>query len=174
MIHIWKNFLKILSLIKNNISITIYWKFTTPSGNTINILQKYGDLYNFWYSLLLNDKSLHEIKLQQINFLRYLINTGGFGVYPNISESKKKSKHKAENIHLLLLGNPNKNFNDMLYLKAPTDQYNAVYLQARLLFDLRKEIYKRLTSKGIINNNYEDSIAERTKLRRQKFAEQPT
>ena len=58
-------------------------------------MKKYGDLYNFWYILLLNDKSLNEIKLQQIDFLEDLMNSGGFKVYQKISKPKKESKYKA-------------------------------------------------------------------------------
>ena len=58
-------------------------------------MKKYGDLYNFWYSLLLNNKSLNEIKLWQIDFLEDLMDSGRFKVYQNISKPEKESKYKA-------------------------------------------------------------------------------
>ena len=140
----------------------------TPSGNTINFLKKYGDLYNFWHSLLLNHKSLNEIKLQQIDLLEDLVNSGGFEAYQNISKPKG-SEFKAENLYLLLLGNSNKTAGDILYLKTFKNQYNDK--KAKILFDLREEILKKLYHKELIRNYYEQSIAQRTKLRRQRSAE---
>ena len=96
LIHISQIFLNILRLKKKNIDYNLLLNtILTQSRNTVNFLKKYGDLYNFWYILLLNDKSLNEIKLQQIDFLEDLMNSGGFKVYQNISKPKKESKYKA-------------------------------------------------------------------------------
>ena len=62
-----------------------------------------------------------------------------------------------------------------IFLKNPTDKYNKkIYLQAKILFDLREKSFKKLLHKEIIMSNpnqsdikFEESIAERTKLRRQ-------
>ena len=62
-----------------------------------------------------------------------------------------------------------------IFLKNPTDKYNKkIYLQAKILFDLREKSFKKLLHKEIIVSNpnqsdikFEESIAERTKLRRQ-------
>ena len=77
----------------------------TPSGDTINFLQKYGDLYNFWYSLLYASMNLNDIKLQQVKFLQDLMN--GFEVYKIIKKPKNESNYKAEDLYLKLLGNLN-------------------------------------------------------------------
>ena len=119
----------------------------TSSGNTINFLKKYGYLYHFWYDLLLHNKSLNKIKSEQINFLEDLINSGRFGVYSNLLKSKKGLKNEAEDIFLLLLGNPNNTPRDILYLKDYKDQY---YLNLRSLFDLWQEIYKEMSNKELI------------------------
>ena len=50
----------------------------TPSRNTINFLQEYGYLYNFWFHLLFDRINLDDLKSQQIKFLKDLIN--GFEV----------------------------------------------------------------------------------------------
>ena len=88
-----------------------------------------------------------------------------------------------------------------IFSNTPTDKHNKkLYLQARILFDLRGKKFKKLFNKGIIKNDsdqpnivrqkYEESIVEktkskpelkpkfkefiveRTKLRRQRSAEQ--
>ena len=41
----------------------------------------------------------------------------GFNVYKNISKPKKKLNHEAEDLYLMLLGNPTKIFDDVLSLK---------------------------------------------------------
>ena len=100
----------------------------TPSGDTINFLQKYGDLYNFWYSLLYASMNLNDIKLQQVKFLQDLMN--GFEVYKIIKKPKNESDYKAEDLYLKLLGDLNKTVNG-IFLNKPTDKYNEkIYLQA--------------------------------------------
>ena len=77
-------------------------------------------------------------------------------------------------LYLKLHANVNRTIHD-IFLNKPTDKYNKkIYLQAKILFDLRDKIFKKLLYKGIIKNNanqsdikYEETIAERTKLRRQ-------
>ena len=58
----------------------------------------------------------------------------------------------------------------ILYLKTSRDQYKDIYLKARILFDLSEEILKILSNKGLIKDDYQESIAEKTKLRRQRNA----
>ena len=153
------------SILSNEISL--------PSGDVLNFLNKYHDLYNFWIDALF-DTSLDNIKSQQVNFLRDLMN--GFSVYRNISKPKKKLNHGAEDLYLMLLGNPKKTVDDIL-INEPRDTSNKeTYKQAIELFRLREQILKKLVNKGIIKSDsdqsgiddYEESIAERTKLRRQK------
>ena len=67
--------------------------------------------------------------------------------------------------------------NDIMYLKKPMNDCDKnIYSQAEILFDLREQIFKKLDSMGFIERDsdqsateeYEESIAERTKLRRQR------
>ena len=147
----------------------------TPSKKTFNFLKKYDDLYNFWINALLEYSNLNYIKPQQVNFLQDLMN--GFEVYKNIVKPKSESDYKAGTLYLKLLTNRKKTVDDVLFLK-PLDQYNKeIYLQAKTLFDSRERIFKKLFSEGLIKNDsdepgidvYEESIVERTKLRRQEL-----
>ena len=126
----------------------------------------------FWHDLLLNRTNSKDIPLQQIKFLKDLMN--GFKVYKTIKKPKNEPNHKAEDLYLILLGSQNKTVND-IFLNKPTDKYNEkIYLQAKILFDLRENFFKKLVNKGIIKSNsdqsgieYKESIAERIKLRKQ-------
>ena len=119
--------------------------------------------------------NLDEFKSQQIKFLKDLMNR--FEVYKIIKNPKNQLNYKAKNLYLTLLGNSNKTVND-IFLKKPTDKHNKeIYSQAKILFNLRKNFFKKLFNKGIIKNNsdqsdieeYKESITERTKLRRQEL-----
>ena len=75
-----------------------------------------------------------------------------------------------------MLGNSKKTVYD-IFLKPPTDKYNKeIYLQLKILFNLREKFLKKLSNKGITENDfdqsdieYKESIAERTKLKRQEL-----
>ena len=108
-----------------------------PSGDVINFFNKYRDLYSFWIDVILKYSSINDIKSQQVNFLRDLMN--GFSVYKSISKPKKKLNHEAKDLYLMLLGNLNKAVDDILFLKT-LDKYNReIYMQAKILFDLREK-----------------------------------
>ena len=148
----------------------------TLSNKTFSFLEKYGYLYNFWIKTLLEYTNFNDIISQQIKFLEDLINN--FKVYKNISKLKNKSNYEAGDLYLKLLGNPNKNVDEILFLRTLTDQYNKeIYLQVKILFNLREEIFKKLVNKEIIRSDfdqlgikkYEENIAERIKLRKQKL-----
>ena len=123
--------------------------------------------------------NLNDVKLQQTNFLKDLMN--GFEVYKTIKKPKNELNYKAEDLYLILLGNLNKTVHD-IFLKKPKDKNNKeIFLQARILFDLREKTFKKLFNKGIIRSDsdqsdivrqeYEESIAERTKLIKQRLDE---
>ena len=92
----------------------------TPSGNVLNFLNKYGNLYNFWTDALLEHINSNDIRSQQTEFLKDLMN--GFEVYKNIAKPKGESNYKTENLYLKLLGAPNKNVDEILFLKTTMDQ----------------------------------------------------
>ena len=125
------------------------------------------------------NRSLDSIKLLQISFLRDLMN--GFEVYKRFKKLEKKLDYKAKDLYLLLLGNPNKTVNN-IFLNTSKDNHNKeVYLQVQKLFNLRGKNFKKLSNKKIIRSDsdqsdivgqeYEESIAERTKLRKQRLDE---
>ena len=120
---------------KENIDCKLFSKEgLTPSGNTINFMQGYGDLYNFWYSLPYASMNLDNVKLHQVKFLEDLMNE--FRVYKKIDKAKNESDYKAKDLYLILLGNTKKTVND-IPLKSPTDRYNEkIYLHAKILFNL--------------------------------------
>ena len=107
------------------------------------------------------------IKSEQIKFLRDLIN--GYKVHKRFERFVR-----VESLYLKLHANVDRTVHD-IFLKNPTDKYNKkIYLQAKMLFDLRGKNFNKLLHNGIIKNNpnqsgikYEESIAKRTKLRRQ-------
>ena len=79
----------------------------------------------------------------------------------------------------MLLGNPNKTVNGILFLKTLNKFNKEIYTQAKMLFDLRERIFKKFVNKKIIEtdsdqssiDNYEENISERAKLRKQKLYE---
>ena len=76
----------------------------------------------------------------------------GFNVYKKI-----KGANSATDFHLYLLGNPIRTVYH-LFLNTPTDKHNKeIYLQVQKLFSLRDNIFKKLTNKGIINNDSDQS-----------------
>ena len=55
--------------------------------------------------------NINDIKQEQVNFLDDLMN--GFNVIENILKPKGMKYHKATNLYLMLLGNPNKKIDDI-------------------------------------------------------------
>ena len=106
------------------------------SKNIFSFLHKYGDLYKFW-SNLFDKMNLKKVKLQQVEFLKGLMN--GFEVYKTIKKQKKESNYKAGDLYLLLLGNKNKTVNN-IFLNTPRNKHNKeMYLQAKILFNFREK-----------------------------------
>ena len=94
---------------------------------------------------MLENKSLDNVKLLQVSFLKDLMN--GFEVYKKFKKSKKKLDYKAEDLYLVLLGNQNKTVNN-LFLNTPTDKQNKEsYLQAQILLNLRENFFEKLINK---------------------------
>ena len=96
----------------------------------------------------------------------------GFEVYRKYTKPKD---FNAGDLYLLLLRNQKYTVNN-IFLKTPTGKHKEIYLQAKILFNLRKKFFTRLFNKGIIKSDsdqsgikYEESITERIKLRRQEL-----
>ena len=73
--------------------------------NIFSFLHEYGDFYHFWINVL-DHKSSDKIKLQQVELLKDLMNI--FEVYKTIKKPKDELDYKADDLYLILLGNPNK------------------------------------------------------------------
>ena len=107
-----------------------------PSKNIFTFSHKYGYLYNFWIRVL-NHKSSDKVKLQQVEFLNYLMN--GFEVSKIIKKPKNELNYKVEDLYLLLLQNLNKTVSD-IFLNTPKHNHNKkIYLQAKILFNLKEK-----------------------------------
>ena len=64
------------------------------------------------------------------------------------------------------MGKPRRTVCD-LFLNTPTDKYNKeIYLQAQKLFSLREDIFRKLTNKGIINNDFDQSSIVKQKYKK--------
>ena len=82
---------------------------------------------------MLNYTNFNEIKLQQMKFLKYLMN--GFQIYKKFIKLKNELNYKDEDLYFLLLRNHKYTVND-IFLKKPTNKHNErIYLQAKILFD---------------------------------------
>ena len=100
----------------------------------------------------------------------------GLKVYKTIKKPEGDLNYKVKDLYLMLSGNLKKTVND-IFLKTPADKYNEkIYLQAKILFNSMEKKFEKFFNKGIIKNDsdqsdieYEESIAERTKLRRQEL-----
>ena len=143
---------------KNNIDCKLLSReITTPYKNTFSFLRKHRNLYDFLTNVLENI-SLDKVRLLQVEFLDDLMN--GFNVYKKI-----KGANSATDLYLYLLGNLNRTVYD-LFLNTSIDKYNIeIYLQAQKLFSLREDIFKKITNKGIINNDFDQSSIAKQKYK---------
>ena len=75
-----------------------------------------------------------------------------------------------------MLANQNRTVNN-IFLNNPKNKRKEIYLQVKILFNLREKIFKKLFNRKIIRSDsnqsnieeYEETIAERTKLRKQRL-----
>ena len=144
--------------------------FLLQSGNVLNF-NNYDDLYDFWTDAMFKYKNYNEIVLQQVNFLKDLMN--GYRVCKRFVKFKY-----AKDLYLELHANAKITVHD-IFLKNPTDKYKKEnLLTGKNTVWLREKFFKKLLNKGIIksdsdlsNTEYEESIKERIKSRRQKLDE---
>ena len=103
-----------------------------------------------------------------------------FRVRKKIEKLKNESENNnAKVLYSILLANSNKTADD-IFLKNTTNESNKkIHLQAKILFNLREQIFKKLFNKGVIKNHsdesgtddYEKNVEDRIKLSRQKLHE---
>ena len=169
-----KEFFDYIASEEENIDYNLFSRQILISSEKFFSFSKYGDLYNFWFNLLLNKINLDDIKSQQIKFLKDLMN--GFELYKKIKKQKNELNYKVEDLYLILLRNSKKAVYDIFFKNPKNKVTEEIYLQSKILFDLRGKSFKKLFNKGIIKSDsdqsdlkYKESIAERTNLRRQEL-----
>ena len=139
---------------KNNID----YEILSIKVKGVNLFDRYGTLYDY-----LNYFSAEEISTKNKSFLENLS-----------KEFKPKSVYTTGNINntekaysdLVL---KNKTIDDVLYKnsnKQLSDRNKNIFQEARKVFDLRAEIYKKLILEEE-NLKFEESVGERVKLKNQ-------
>ena len=79
---------------------------------------------------------------------------------------KIKEANSATDLYLYLLGNPRRTVYD-LFFNTLANKYNKeVYLQVQKFFSLREDNFKKLTNKGVINNDFDQSSIVKQKYKK--------
>ena len=79
---------------------------------------------------------------------------------------KIKEANSATDFYLYLLGNPRRTVYD-LFFNTLANKYNKeVYLQVQKFFSLREDNFKKLTNKGVINNDFDQSSIVKQKYKK--------
>ena len=79
---------------------------------------------------------------------------------------KIKEANSATDLYLYLLGNPRRTVYD-LFFNTLANKYNKeVYLQVQKFFSLREDNLKKLTNKGVINNDFDQSSIVKQKYKK--------
>ena len=79
---------------------------------------------------------------------------------------KIKEANSATDLYLYLLGNPGRTVYD-LFFNTLANKYNKeIYLQVQKLFSVREDIFKKLTNKGVINNDFDHSSIVKQKYKK--------
>ena len=154
-----KGFLSVLLIKKKTIDYEI---FSSEVGD-INFYDRYNTLYN--YLNYFSNFSAEEISIKNKSFLEDL--SKGFklkSVY--IAKGENNTEKAYDDLFL-----SNKKSDDVFYKNAKkelSDSSKNIFQEAKKLFDLRVEIYKKMVlEEG--NLKFEQSIGETVKLKNQKF-----
>ena len=79
---------------------------------------------------------------------------------------KIKEANSATDLYLYLLGNPGRTVYD-LFFNTLANKYNKeVYLQVQKFFSLREDNFKKLTNKGVKNNDFDQSSIVKQKYKK--------
>ena len=79
---------------------------------------------------------------------------------------KIKEANSATDLYLYLLGNPRRTVYD-LFFNTLANKYNKeVYLQVQKFFSLGEDNFKKLTNKGVINNDFDQSSIVKQKYKK--------
>ena len=160
-----KGFLSILLINKKKID----YKILSSKGDDINFCDRYNTLYNYLNYFF--KFSIEETLIKNESFLKDLSNR-----FKLKSAYTTKAKNNIKKAYDDLVFN-NKKIDDVFYKnvkKELSDRKKNIFQEAKKLFDLRAEIYKKLTLEEE-NLKFEKSIGETVKLKNQKdnFSETP-
>ena len=160
-----KGFLSILLINKKKID----YKILSSKGDDINFCDRYNTLYNYLNYFF--KFSIEETLIKNESFLKDLSNR-----FKLKSVYTTKAKNNIKKAYDDLVFN-NKKIDDVFYKnvkKELSDRKKNIFQEAKKLFDLRAEIYKKLTLEEE-NLKIEKSIGETVKLKNQKdnFSETP-
>ena len=153
-----KGFLSILLINKKKID----YKILSSKGDDINFCDRYNTLYNYLNYFF--KFSIEETLIKNESFLKDLSNR-----FKLKSVYTTKAKNNIKKAYDDLVFN-NKKIDDVFYKnvkKELSDRKKNIFQEAKKLFDLRAEIYKKLTLEEE-NLKFEKSIGETVKLKNQK------
>ena len=165
---IYDKYQRFFKYIANKEKDNIDYEILSSKVDDINFYDRYNTLYN--YLSYFSKFSAEEISIKNKLFLDLSKAFKLKSVY--IIKGKNNTKKAYNNLFL-----NNKKIDDVLYKKANNELSGSnknIFQEAKKLFDLRVESYKKLTLKEE-NLKFEESVGERVKLKNQgvNLAETP-
>ena len=157
---IYDKYQRFFKYIANKEKDNIDYEILSSKVDDINFYDRYNTLYN--YLSYFSKFSAEEISIKNKLFLDLSKAFKLKSVY--IIEGKNNTKKAYNNLFL-----NNKKIDDVLYKKANNELSGSnknIFQEAKKLFDLRVESYKKLTLKEE-NLKFEESVGERVKLKNQ-------
>ena len=79
---------------------------------------------------------------------------------------KIKEANSATDLYLYLLGNPSRTVYDLLFNTLANKYNKVIYIHVQKLFSLREDSFKKLTNKGVINNDFDQSSIVKQKYKK--------
>ena len=158
---IYDKYQRFFKYIANKEKDNIDYEILSSKVDDINFYDRYNTLYNYLNHFFKH--SAEEISIKNKSFLEDL--QKGFKLKSVHTTKRENSIEKAYDDLVL----NNKKIDDVLYknVKKELSDENDIFQEAKRLFDLRVEIYKKLVIEEE-NSNFEKSIAETAKLKNQK------
>ena len=147
----------------------IDYEILSSKVDDINFYHGYNTLYDYFFKV---NNNVEEISIKNNSFLEDLLK--GFKLKSAYITTKGENNIEKAYDDLVL---KNKKIDDIIQKKVnnePSDENKNIFQEAKKLFDLRVEIYKKLIVEGE-NLKFEKSFGETVKLKNQKgnFSETP-
>ena len=155
---IYNKYPRFFQYIANKEKENINYEILSNKVDDINSYDKYNTLYNY-----LSEFNLEKTSIKDKLFLEDL--SKGFTLKKGYPKNGKNNIEKAYDYLFL----SNKKIDDIFYIKAKNeldDKNKNIFQEAKKLFNLRVEIYKKLALKEDLK--FERSIGETVKLKNQK------